>query len=338
MKRFYNKWYSTFGDKLVLENSAILRDRCQRLSLNLRIPNEWSIQQTLDAIEEVADAYHTVFLEFSERDKWDLVQLRMKPRRIRKQLAQHPDIQARLDAGTLTAAEFKAWVLRVYHIDPELPMDDPRNEILGDSTEEREYMTDDEGLLQRIGTVRREDQDEEWCTTSEDEDEDENENKNENGDEAEADEGQGYNGGAADDAHDADTASVTLPLEPAGYEATTYGYQANGHDATANDGTPTELPAVEANVHEISGRTTFVEAVAAMTASQHQSTPIHGPVLAESVVAPPTKAMSAPGSTFAVSWRPTPCCQQVTRHAKNPPRPSRARNGVSHYGYGGSAS
>jgi hypothetical protein len=54
----------------------------------------------------------------------------------------------------MTCALFKRWVTTTFHIDPELPMSDPRNLDHGDAPHELLVMTDEEGLKRPVSTVK----------------------------------------------------------------------------------------------------------------------------------------------------------------------------------------
>jgi hypothetical protein len=56
----------------------------------------------------------------------------MKCRRIRDTIPLTPYVVDGIAARTMTCALFKRWVTATFHIDPELPMSDPRNLGQGD--------------------------------------------------------------------------------------------------------------------------------------------------------------------------------------------------------------
>jgi hypothetical protein len=107
--------------------TACQRGFCTRTRLDLRIPNGASVQDRFDEVGKIAALYHEHNLPFTYDDEWDLLCLRMECRRIRDTIPLTSYIVDGIAARTMTCALFKRWVTAAFHIDPELPMSDPRN-------------------------------------------------------------------------------------------------------------------------------------------------------------------------------------------------------------------
>jgi hypothetical protein len=132
LRRFYEYWDNTFDTVEKAENTARQRDFCTRTRLDLRIPNDAPVQDSFDEVGKIAALYHEHNIPFTYDDEWDLLCLRMKCRRIRDTISLTPYIVDGIAARTMTCALFKRWVTTTFHIDPKLPMSDPRNLGQGD--------------------------------------------------------------------------------------------------------------------------------------------------------------------------------------------------------------
>jgi hypothetical protein len=124
-------------------------------ALDLRIPNDASVQDSFDEVGKIAALYHEHNIPFSYDDECDFLCLRMKCRRIRDTIPLTPYIADGTAARTMTCALFKRWVTTTFHIDPELPMGDPRNLGQGDAPHELLVMTDEEGLKRPVSAAPR---------------------------------------------------------------------------------------------------------------------------------------------------------------------------------------
>jgi hypothetical protein len=154
LRRFYEYWDNTFDTVEKTENTARQRDFCTRTRLDLRMANDASVQDCFDEVGSIAALYHEHNIPFTYDDEWDLFCLRMKCRRIRETIPLTPYIVTGIAARTMTCALFKRWVTTTFHIDPDLPMSDPRNVGQGDAPHELLVITDEEGLKRPVGTAK----------------------------------------------------------------------------------------------------------------------------------------------------------------------------------------